>query len=67
MHSDHKAQIFDVFVHQDPKYLECLSPLLILSVAATVSEDFTSYLRERVHWIEVCLTAVNKDVSRKGV
>ncbi|KIV98538.1 uncharacterized protein PV09_09661 [Verruconis gallopava] len=60
MHSERKVELFDeVFVFVDPQFLNTLSPLLILSVAATVSEDFRVHLRERLHWVDHCLGAID--------
>lgn len=67
MHSSRKIELFDdVFLYVDPRYITSLSPLLILSVAATVSEDFSAHLRERLHWIDVCLNAIATGVRLSG-
>ena len=60
MHSERKVELFDeVFVQVDPQFLSSLSPLLVLSVAATVSENLKVHIRERLDWIEMCLVAMN--------
>jgi hypothetical protein len=64
MHSDRKVELFDeVFLYVDPRFLNTLSPLLILSVAATVSEKLSAHLRERLHWVDLCLAAISMSVS----
>jgi hypothetical protein len=68
MHSDRKIELFDeIFLYVDPRFLGNLSPLLILSVAATVSEDFSVHLRERLHWVNLCLGVIGQSVSRDDV
>lgn len=64
MHSEQKTELFDdIFLHVNPRFVSNLSPLLVLSVAATVSEDFSNHVRERLNWIDMCLLAMSSGVS----
>jgi hypothetical protein len=66
MHSERKTELFDeVFLHVNARFLATLSPLLILSVAATVSEGLGVHIEERLHWLDMCLQAMGADVSSK--
>ncbi|KAI9780283.1 MAG: hypothetical protein M1816_003125 [Peltula sp. TS41687] len=55
-----KANIFNkLFVFMSPTYLQSVSALVVLSVAATVASTFESHVAERIQWLEYCFICLN--------
>lgn len=67
MRSERKIQLFDeVFFYVEPHFVRQLGGLLILSIAATVSEgDFATNIQQRLQWVDYCLGAIDATVSRR--
>lgn len=56
--------MFDLFfVKVDPQYLQMLSPLVKLSVAAAVSVSFETNVDQRIEWLEIIRLSTNLYVS----
>ncbi|KAK2624235.1 hypothetical protein QTJ16_006185 [Diplocarpon rosae] len=54
----------NLFVNYDPAFLQSLSPLLLLSLGATVSLDFTGdLLPQRISWMEVLVDSFQLHVN----
>ncbi|CAL3966905.1 unnamed protein product [Diplocarpon coronariae] len=53
-----------LFVNYDPVFLQSLSPLLLLSLGATISLDFTGdLLPQRISWMEVLVDSFQLHVN----
>ena len=66
LQSPKQNELFDrLFVRIGPAYTitHPLSPLVLLSVAATVSASLDTNLGERLRWLEVCFARITPTVS----
>ncbi|KAI9752957.1 MAG: 3-ketoacyl-CoA thiolase with broad chain length specificity [Chaenotheca gracillima] len=60
LQSSQQEELFDnVFVHCDPSFLQSLYPLVILSVAASITSNLESNVRERLDWLTSCFACVS--------
>ncbi|KAI9840919.1 MAG: hypothetical protein M1838_003855 [Thelocarpon superellum] len=60
LQSNQQTELFDrFFVRFGPTYTQSLSPLVLLSVAATVSSSLQTYIKERLDWLEACFTSID--------
>ena len=56
--------LFDrIFVEQNPGILQGLSPLLILSVGASITDPLDTNIMERLAWLEAVLGSIDPRVS----
>lgn len=69
LQSGRTAELFNsVFVRCNPTYLSQVSPLLVLSTGAVVSEALERNLRERLVWLDAVLQSVNpNDVEIRDI
>jgi hypothetical protein len=64
LQSPRTEELFDaIFVRCNPAYLQQVSPLLVLSTGAVVSEPLDRNLEQRLAWLEAVLQSVNPHVS----
>lgn len=64
LQSPRTEELFDViFVRCNPGYLQQVSPLLVLSTGAVVSEPLDRNLEQRLAWLDAVLQSVNPRVS----
>lgn len=64
LQSPRTDELFDaIFVRCNPGYLRQVSPLLVLSTGAVVSEPLDRNLPERLAWLDAVLQSVNPHVS----
>ena len=64
LQSPRTDELFDaIFVRCNPGYLRQVSPLLVLSTGAVVSEPLDRNLPERLAWLDAVLQSVNPQVS----
>jgi WD40 repeat protein len=64
LQSPRTDQLFDaIFVRCNPAYLAQVSPLLVLSTGAVVSEPLDRNLEQRLAWLDAVLQSVNPQVS----
>jgi WD40 repeat protein len=64
LQSPRTDELFDaIFVRCNPGYLRQVSPLLVLSTGAVVSEPLDRNLPERLAWLDAVLQSVNPNVS----
>ena len=64
LQSSRTSELFDsVFVRCNPAYLSQVSPLLVLSTGAVVSDSLERHLPERLVWLDAVLDSVNPNVS----
>ncbi|KAJ9641790.1 hypothetical protein H2199_005003 [Coniosporium tulheliwenetii] len=55
-----QAELFDrIFVHCQPTYVQQLSPLVGLSVAAAVTATLDTHVAERLLWVDTVFSAIN--------
>ncbi|KAH6642448.1 hypothetical protein C7974DRAFT_102613 [Boeremia exigua] len=60
LQSPHTEELFDaIFVRCNPGYLRQVSPLLVLSTGAVVSEPLEHNLEQRLAWLDAVLQSVN--------
>ncbi|KAI9813909.1 MAG: hypothetical protein M1832_006056 [Thelocarpon impressellum] len=60
LQSSQQTELFDqFFARHGTAHLQFLSPLVSLSVAATVSATLQSNIRERLKWLEACFAHIN--------
>lgn len=65
LQSPRTDELFDaIFVRCNPGYLRQVSPLLVLSTGAVVSEPLDRNLPERLAWLDAVLQSVNPHVSQ---
>lgn len=68
LQSPRTEELFDaIFVRCNPAYLQQVSPLLVLSTGAVVSEPLDRNLEQRLAWLEAVLQSVNPHVSHPFV
>ena len=64
LQSPRTDELFDaIFVRCNPNYLQQVSPLLVLSTGAVVSEPLDRNLEQRLAWLDAVLQSVNPHVS----
>lgn len=64
LQSPRTDELFDaIFVRCNPAYLRQVSPLLVLSTGAVVSEPLDHNLEQRLAWLDAVLQSVNPHVS----
>ena len=64
LQSPRTDELFDaIFVRCNPAYLRQVSPLLVLSTGAVVSEPLDRNLEQRLAWLDAVLQSVNPHVS----
>jgi hypothetical protein len=64
LQSPRTDELFDaIFVRCNPGYLRQISPLLVLSTGAVVSEPLDRNLEQRLAWLDAVLQSVNPHVS----
>ena len=64
LQSPRTDELFDaIFVRCNPGYLRQISPLLVLSTGAVVSEPLGRNLEQRLAWLDAVLQSVNPHVS----
>ncbi|KAI9669999.1 MAG: hypothetical protein M1831_007035 [Alyxoria varia] len=64
LQSGRQSELFEeVLVHQPPQYLRMLSPILGLSVAASLTQNIESSLTERLMWLEIILGNTDAQAS----
>ena len=60
LQSERQAHIFDVvFVRVNPRYLESVSPLISLSVSATITATFETHVEQRLEYLSVVLNNID--------
>lgn len=60
LQSAQQAELFDnIFRHIDPAYLRKLSPLVNLSVCATLTTTLATHLNERIQWLSEILAGLD--------
>lgn len=65
LQSPRTEELFDaIFVRCNPGYLRQVSPLLVLSTGAVVSEPLDRNLEQRLAWLDAVLQSVNPNVRR---
>lgn len=63
LQSQRTEELFDaIFVRCNPGYLQQVSPLLVLSTGAVVSEPLDRNLEQRLAWLDAVLQSVNPRV-----
>ena len=68
LQSKYQVELFDrFFVQFGPTFVQALSPLVVLSVSATVSASFKKHVRERLEWLKICFESIAPNVSTPQV
>ena len=68
LQSPKQNELFDrLFVRIGPAYTHELSPLVLLSVAATVSASLDTNIGERLRWLEMCFARIPPTVRSPWV
>ncbi|KAI9671158.1 MAG: hypothetical protein M1817_003665 [Caeruleum heppii] len=62
LHSRHQGELFDrFFVRFEPSYIQSLSTLVLLSVAAAVTDNFGQHVEQRLIWLDACLKGMDPE------
>ncbi|KAI9842154.1 MAG: hypothetical protein M1837_007441 [Sclerophora amabilis] len=60
LQSERQAELFDsFFVRCGPEYVQTLSPLVLLSVAASITSSLETHVGERMNWLSSCFSSIN--------
>ncbi|KAI9788385.1 MAG: hypothetical protein M1833_003012, partial [Piccolia ochrophora] len=60
LQSQQQVDLFDrFFIRFGPAYVQTLSQLVLLSVAASVTASFDTNVNERLDWVEACFSSLN--------